>query len=94
MSDRAILVVAASVLVVGVTAAFLIPPGMCPQGRELVEDLVEQGTYRCRVLYDVFMPARSLIVLRYAMGIGSVLAAAALVLGVLIRHRRGSMPSS
>jgi hypothetical protein len=89
VSNRAILVVAALVLVVGLAGAFAIPPGTCPQGRELVEDLVEPGTYRCRVLYDVFTPARSLIVLKYAIGIGSVLAAAALAVGVLVRHRRG-----
>ena len=93
MSNRATLVVAAVVLVVGLVAAFAIPPGTCPHG-ELVEDLVEPGTYTCRLEYDVFVAARSLIVLKFVVGIGSVLAAAALVLGVLVRQRRASMPST
>ena len=92
VSNRAILVVAALVPVVGLVAAFTIPPGTCPHG-ELVEDLVEPGTYTCRLEYDVFVAARSLIVLKYAVGIAFVLAAAVLALGVLTRHRRGSMPS-
>jgi hypothetical protein len=87
MSDRARLLVAALVLVVGLVAAVAIPPGTCTHG-ELVEDLVESGTYTCKLGSDVFTAACSLIVLKYVVGIGSVIAALALAASVLVRPRR------
>ncbi len=77
-------------LVVGLAAAFAIPPGTCPHGLELVEDPAEPGTYTCRILYDVFPAARSLIVLKYVVGIVSVIAAVALAAPVLVRRRRAA----
>jgi hypothetical protein len=89
MSDRARLLVAALVLVVGLVAAVAIPQGTCTHG-ELVEDLVESDTYTCKLGSDVFTAARSLIVLKYVVGIGSVIAALALAASVLVRRRRAA----
>jgi hypothetical protein len=89
MSDSRRLLVATLVLIVGVLAAFAIPPGTCSQG-ELVEDSVESETYTCRVMYDVFVAARSLIVLKYVTAVVSVLVAAAVAAPVVVRRRRES----
>jgi hypothetical protein len=89
MSDSRRLLVATLVLIVGVLAAFAIPPGTCSQG-ELVEDSAESGTYTCRVMYDVFVAARSLIVLKYVTAVVSVLVAAAFAAPVVVRRRRES----
>lgn len=90
MKDSIRQLLAAAVLVVGLEAAFAIPPGTCPHGLELVEESAEPGTYTCRILYDVFTAARSLIVLKYVVGIVSVIAAVALAAPVLVRRRRAA----
>ena len=90
VKDSTRLLVAAAVLVVGLAAAFTIPPGTCPLG-ELVEDTAEPGTYRCRISYDMFAAARSLVVLKYGVGIVSVIGAVALAASVLVRRRRASL---
>lgn len=91
VKDSTRLLLAAAVLVVGLAAAFAMPPGTCPHGLELVEDPAEPGTYSCRILYDVFTAARSLMVLKYIVGIVSMIAAVVLAVPVLVRRHRVSL---
>ena len=78
---------AAVVLIVGLAAAFAVPMGTCSQG-ELVRDSVDG--YTCELGSDLFTAARSLVVLKYVIGIGSVIAAVALAVSVLVRRSRAA----
>ena len=89
MSDSRRLLLAAAVLVIGLVAAFALPPGTCQQG-VLVEDPAEPGTYTCKIMYDVFLAARSFVVLKYVTAVVAVLVAAAVAVPVLVRHREST----
>jgi hypothetical protein len=87
MSGDTRLIIATAVIVGGLVAAFLIPPGMCSHG-ELARNPGDPSTFSCRILYDVFTAARSLLLLKYAVAIASVVAAAVLAVPVLVRRAR------
>lgn len=89
MSNTSRLLVAAALLVAGLVAALIIPPGMCPDGGRLDPAPPPDGDYWCHVS-DVGYSAWSLMPFKIGVAILAVVAAAVLAVPVLMRRRVGA----
>ena len=85
MSNRTRLLVAGAVLVAGVVAALIIPPGMCPDGGRLDPAPPHDGGYWCHVS-DVGYSAFSLIAVKIGVAAVAVVTAAVLALPAILRR--------